>query len=150
MATVGGRGYGDVTVNQDVLDALVRSPAGPVARLLVQVGQETTQIAKRNAPTGARSSKTPGGHPSGYLRSQIGWAVGTVGGRLCVDVVSDAVTSPASNRPGSPYALYHERPDLRPYGIPAEWAAKEGAYLTPAFYEALARIGSGTTITPAT
>jgi hypothetical protein len=148
VATVGGRGYGDVTVNQDVLDALVNSPAGPVARMLVQVGQETTQVAKRNAPTGAKSSKTPGGHPSGYLRSQIGWAIGSVGGRLCVDVVSDAKTSPANPWPGENYALFNERPDLRPRGIPAEWRAKEGPYLVPAFYEALARIGSGTTITP--
>ena len=72
MATVGGRGYGDVTVNQDVLDALVRSPAGPVARLLVQVGQETTQVAKRRAPTGTRSSKSPDGHPSGAWVLQCG------------------------------------------------------------------------------
>lgn len=150
MASIGGRGFGDVKVNQDVLDALVNSPAGPVARLLVQVGQETTQVAKRRAPTGTRSSKSPDGHPSGYLRSRIGWAIGTVGGRLCVDIVSDAVTSPANPRgAGDPYSLWNERPDLRPYGIPAEWRQREGPYLTPAFYEALARIDSGRTYTPA-
>lgn len=148
MTTVGGRGFGDVRVNQDVLDALVNSPAGPVARLLVQVGQETTQVAKRNAPTGAKSSKTPGGHPSGYLRSQIGWAIGTYRGRLCVDVVSDAKTSAANPWPGEPYGLWNERPDLRPRGIPAEWRAREGPYLVPAFAEALARIGAGSTYTP--
>ncbi len=148
MATVGGRGAGSVTVNQDVLDALVNSPAGPVAKLLVQVGQETTQIAKRNAPVGARGSKTPGGHPSGWLRSQIGWTLGRTDGHLSVDVVSDAVTSPANPWPGEPYALFNERPDLRPRGIPAEWRAKAGPYLVPAFAEALARIGSGATYTP--
>ncbi len=150
MASIGGRGFGDVKVNQDVLDALISSPAGPVARMLVQVGQETTQVAKRNAPTGTRSSKSPDGHPSGYLRSRIGWAIGTVGGRLCVDIVSDAKTSPANPWPGEPYALWNERPDLRPRGIPAEWRAKEGPYLVPAFAEALARISTGRTYTPST
>lgn len=149
MATIGGRGYGDVKVNQDVLDALISSPAGPVARMLVQVGQETTQVAKRNAPTGAKSSKSPDGHPSGYLRSRIGWAVGTYRGRLCVDIVSDAKTSPANPWPGEPYALHVEVPSTRPRGIPSEWRDREGPYLVPAFYEALARINTGRTYTPA-
>lgn len=148
MASVGGRGYGDVTIDQAALDALIHSEAGPVARLLVQVAQETTQIAKRNAPVGDRSSKTPGGHPSGYLRSQIGWAIGRVGGDLCVDIVSDAVTSPASPVPGTPYAVELEEPSLRKRGIPSEWKAKEGPYLRPALIEAMGRVIGGTGITP--
>ena len=143
MASVGGRGYGDVTLNQDVLDALIHSPAGPVARLLVQVGEQTTQEAKRRAPVGTRSSKTPGGHPSGWLRSHIGWAVGRVGGDLVVDVVADAVTSPANPWPGEPYALFNEEPSTRPRGIPQEWKAKEGPYLRPALLTVMRRVFGG-------
>lgn len=145
MANVGGRGFGDVTIDQAALDALIHSEAGPVARLLVQVGQQTTQAAKRNAPVGTRSSKSPEGHPSGWLRSNIGWAIGREGGDLVVDIVSDAVTSKANPWPGEPYSLFVEEPSLRPRGIPAEWRAKEGPYLRPAFAEALQRVlGAGT------
>ncbi len=146
MANTGGRGFGDVTIDQAALDALIHSEAGPVARLLVQVGQQTTQAAKRNAPVGTRSSKSAEGHPSGWLRSNIGWAIGREGGDLVVDIVSDAVTSKANPRgAGLGYALFNEEPSLRPYGIPAEWKAREGPYLRPAFAEALQRVlGAGT------
>jgi hypothetical protein len=143
---LGGR---DVTINAAALDALVASPAGPVAKLLVSVAQETTQIAKRNAPVGDRSSRSPQGHPSGWLRSNIAWTIGTLDGDLCVEIVSDAVTSPASPRPGEPYALHNEVPSLRRHAIPSAWAAKEGPYLQPAFVEALnAVLGGGVTYTP--
>ena len=141
MANIGGRGFGDVVLDQQVLDALIHSPAGPVARLLVKVGEQTTQEAKRRAPVGDRSSKTPGGHPSGWLRSNIGWAVGRDGGDLVVDIVSDAVTSDANPRgPGDPYGRWNEVPEERPYGIPQKWRAKEGPYLRPAFLDVIKRV----------
>ncbi|HNX48678.1 MAG TPA: HK97 gp10 family phage protein [Thermoanaerobaculaceae bacterium] len=140
MANIGGRGFGDVVLDQQVLDALIHSPAGPVARLLVKVGEQTTQEAKRRAPVGDRSSKTPGGHPSGWLRSNIGWAVGRDGGDLVVDIVSDAITSQANPFPGEPYSVFVEEPSLRPRGLPEKFRKGEGPYLRPAFLDVIKRV----------
>jgi hypothetical protein len=142
VAAVGGRGFGnsaigDVVIDQAAVEALIHGPAGPVGRLIVDLAQTTAQLAKRNAPVGERSSKTPGGHPSGWLRSQIGWTVGVEGGDVVADIVSPALTSPANPKPGEPYSLYMERPGLRPYGVPAWVRAKEGPYLVPALEEAI-------------
>lgn len=135
MAT-GGR---SARVKQNELNRLVRSPTGPIGRLILSVIQEVGQEAKRRAPVGARSGKLPGSRPSGYLRSQIEWEV-KVGSEGIVGIVrSPATTSVNSNHPGSPYGLYNEVPSLRPYGIPGEWRAKEGPYLRPALEAVLAR-----------
>lgn len=143
MAAIGGRGYGNVVIDQAAIEALVHGPAGPVGRLIVDLAQTTTQLAKAKAPVGERSSKTPGGHPSGWLRSQIGWEVYADGDEVVADIATPAVTSSANPRPGEPYGLHMERPDTRPYGVPDWVRAKEGPYLEPAMNDAIrARLGS--------
>lgn len=126
---VGGR----ITVNQAAIDALLHSPAGPVAALVVDVTQQVTQVAKRNAPVG-EPSHTPQGHPAGYLRSQIGWTL-LPGPDIATRVSSPARTSAASVVPDEPYGLHNEVPSTRPHGVPAHLTAKEGPYLVPALYE---------------
>jgi len=127
---IGGRGIADVRVDQAAVDALVNGPAGPVAAFLVNLAQRTTQEAKRGAPIGDQNSKL--GHPSGYLRSQIGWIMGRDTTGLYADIGSPALTSRHNPHPGQPYGLYNERPDLRPYPVPKWVKDKEGPYLAPA------------------
>ena len=140
----GGRGYTadgvSVEVDQAALNALLSSPAGPLGRMMVDLGQTGTQEAKRRAPVGERSSKTPGGHPSGHLRSQIGWDVTVDDGQIVTNFMSPAVTSPANPKPGEPYALYLERPELRPYGVPSWVRAAEGPYLEPAVMQSIREV----------
>lgn len=126
---IGGR----INVDQVAIDALLYSPTGPVAALLVDVTQQVTQVAKRNAPVG-EPSKTPQGHPAGHLRSQIGWTL-LPGPELATRVSSPAKTSQASVKPGEPYGLHNEAPWTRPRGVPPHLTAKEGPYLVPALYE---------------
>lgn len=151
MASPGGRGFGDgdvkVTVDQAALDALVASPAGPAGRLAITWAQETTQIAKRNAPVGA-NSKTPEGHPGGWLRSHGGWNVAVEGGQIVAVVVFDAVTSRANPFPGEPYPLHIEDPSTRPRK-PPPFARDDKPFLVPAALEALRQVfGGGFTYTP--
>ena len=76
---------------------LLESEHGRVAIYLRRVGEVVTQGAKRRAPVSPDGSN---GRPSGYMRSQIGWIIGTDGEGLYVDVISPA-TTPA----GFPYGL---------------------------------------------
>lgn len=139
MAQPGGRGV-DVRIDESLLRRLCTGPDGPVFQAMVQIGQEGAQEAKRRAPVGERGSKSPLGHPSGWLRSQIGWQISVKAGQVVVDVISPAVTSPANPKPGEPYALYMERPDLRPYGVPSWVRAKEGPYLVPGVEDTILRV----------
>lgn len=120
----------DVVIDDAALERFLSSPAGPVGQLLATLGQRVTQEAKARAPVGARSSKY--GHPSGYLRSRIGWELkrDTIG--LYVDVSSPARTSAYSPHPGEPYALHVERPSTRKHGVPDFLKATDGPYLVPA------------------
>lgn len=142
MAQPGARGV-EVRIDERALARLVYGQSGPVFRAMARAGETATQLAKRNAPVGERNSKSPEGHPAGYLRSQIGWKIKVEHGQVVVDVVSPALTSQANTKPNEPYALYMERPDLRPYGVPSWVRAKEGPYLTPAVEEAIRTIFGG-------
>jgi hypothetical protein len=95
----GGRGF-SITFNQAELDALLRGPAGPVARKLGRCGEIVTQGAKRRAPTSPHGS---GGRPSGYLRSRISWEMHRDPVGLYVDIAS-----PARTPQGEPYGLFME------------------------------------------
>lgn len=141
MAAPGGRGVVDVRIDEAELARLTRSASGPLVTAMARLGERATQLAKAAAPVGDRSSKTPEGHPSGWLRSQIGWRLSIEGGQIVVDVISPAVTSPASVIPGEPYALYIERPELRVHhGGPAWLYAKDGPYLEPSVHRAIAEV----------
>jgi hypothetical protein len=100
---VGGRGIGSVRVDEAAIRDLA-SPAGPIARYLARGAQAVTQGAKRRAPVSPHGS---GGRRSGYLRSQIGWVIGTDAGGLYV-----AIGSPAQTSRGAPYGLYQNIPVL--------------------------------------
>lgn len=90
------------------------SESGDVARWLLDAGQRVTQEAKRLSPVSPKGSN---GRPSGYLRSNIGFAMGKDGEGLYVDVAS-----PAATPGGEPYGLFQEigtynmnaQPYLRP------------------------------------
>lgn len=92
MAT-GGR----IVWNDRELNRVLHSESGPVGRHLVRVGEVGTQGAKRRAPVSPDGSNN---RPSGYMRSQIGWKVGTDELGLYVDIIS-----PAETPDGYPYAL---------------------------------------------
>jgi len=92
MAT-GGR----IIWNDRELNRLLNSEAGPVGLYLVRVGETGAQGAKRRAPVSPDGSH---GRPSGYMRSQIGWTIGTDDQGLYVDI-----QSPAKTPNGYPYAL---------------------------------------------
>lgn len=92
MAT-GGRIEWDSTE----LDSLLYSENGPVARRLMRDAERVTQEAKRLAPVSPDGSH---GRASGYMRSEIGWVIGTDDEGLYADIQSPAV-SPT----GYPYPL---------------------------------------------
>lgn len=92
MAT-GGR----IEWNSPELNRILRSESGPVGRYMGRVGEVVTQGAKRRASVSADGSN---GRPSGWMRSQIGWIVGTDAEGLYVDV-----QSPATTPEGYPYGL---------------------------------------------
>lgn len=102
---VGGRGVGGVRVDEAAIRSLA-SPAGPVARYLARGAQQVTQGAKRRAPVSPHGS---GGRPSGYLRSQIGWVIGTDARGLYVAIASPARTSDPRR---APYGLFQNIPAL--------------------------------------
>jgi hypothetical protein len=88
---------GRIQWNSRELDRLLRSPDGPVGRHMARVGEIATQGAKRRAPVSPDGSN---GRPSGYMRSAIGWDIGTDGESIYVDVIS-----PATTPDGYPYGL---------------------------------------------
>lgn len=92
MAT-GGR----IIWDDSELNRLLNSEHGPVAQYLVRVGEVGTQGAKRRAPVSPDGSNN---RPSGYMRSKIGWVIGTDSQGLYVDI-----QSPAQTPEGYPYGL---------------------------------------------
>jgi hypothetical protein len=106
---VGGRGargaFGEIRIDEAAIRDL-SSPAGPVARYLARGAQRVTQGAKRRAPVSPRGS---GGRRSGYLRSEIGWTIGTDREGLWVAIMSPATTS---DRRRAPYGLFQNIPTL--------------------------------------
>lgn len=103
---VGGRGIGEVRVDESAIRDLA-SPAGAVARYLATGAQQVTQEAKRLAPVSPHGS---GGRPSGFLRSQIGWAIGHDAQGLYVDIASPALTAGPRK---APYGLFQNIPQLQ-------------------------------------
>jgi hypothetical protein len=107
---VGGR----IVWDDAALHELVASVTGPVARDLQAKAERVTQEAKRLAPVSPHGSH---GRPSGYLRSSIGWELGTDAEGLYANIYS-----PALSVKGAPYGLFQEvgtskmaaQPHLRP------------------------------------
>ena len=131
----------DVRLDDAAISAFLAGPAGPVGRLLARLGQRTTQEAKKRAPVGARDSKY--GHPSGYLRSQIGWRLGRDGRGQYVDISSPALCSDANPfTPRGPYSLWNEVPGSAPNHahLPAWIRDKEGPYLRPALHQIISQL----------
>lgn len=95
---VGGRV--DLVFDEVAMAELLRGPTGPVARDLETKGEIVAQGAKRRAPVSPAGSN---GRPSGYLRSQIYWKLGTDSLGIYVDVFS-----PATTVDGAPYGLFVE------------------------------------------
>ena len=126
-------GEADVRLDEGALAVFLTSPAGPVGQLLATLAQRVTQEAKRRAPVGARNSKL--GHPSGFLRSQIGWQLSLDGRGLHADIISPAKSSEYNPfTPGGPYVVWNELPGTAPNHshLPAWIRDKEGPYLRPA------------------
>lgn len=85
---------GHIDFNEAELARLLTFPDGPVARLMMRVGELGTQEAKRLCPTSPAGS---GGRPSGYLRSRIGWKLDRDQRGLHVDIRSTALTPQGHN-----------------------------------------------------
>jgi hypothetical protein len=134
---VGGR---SVQIDQAELDRIVRGPAGPVAAYLYGLTQKVVQRAKAKAPVGA-PSKTPEGHPAGYLRSNIEWAAGSDGQGVWTEVGDPAVTSRANPFPGEPYAEQIEFPQTR-RRKPPPFARSAKPYVVPALVEVFREEGA--------
>lgn len=106
MAT-GGR----VVINEQELHRLLTGPTGPVARLLERDGEIVAQEQKRLCPVSPAGASD---HPSGQLRSAIGWSmhVTTHGLEVRVGVDPDS--------PATEYALpveFGTRPhEIRSHG----------------------------------
>lgn len=115
-----------VVVHDEVIAGLF-GPAGPVAEFHARVSERVWVRALNNAPVG-EPSKTPEGHPAGWLRSQMRWEFA---GDLASRISTSAVLSPASRRPGDPYARWIERPEERPWS-PPPFARGDRPYLIPA------------------
>jgi len=125
---VGGR----VEVDDAAILELLSSPAGPVGRYMVEGAQAVTQGAKKRAPVGD-NSRTPQGHPSGFLRSQLAWEL-TSANPITVEIETTAHTSSANPFPGEFYALHIEDPGTRPRK-PPPFARDDQPYLVPALLE---------------
>lgn len=87
---VGGR----LHIDQVSLDRLLRSETGPVGHLMQREAERVTQEAKRLCPVSPVGASD---HPSGQLRSSIGWTLGKHDRDLAVEV-----------RAETDYALYVE------------------------------------------
>lgn len=135
---IGGKGVvADVFVVVDEVELQrLFAPAGPVAAFVGDVASRVHAKAQQRAPVGA-PSKTPEGHPSGWLRSQIAW---TFVGDLEAIVSTSAVNSIASSRPGDPYARWIERPNERPWA-PPPFARGDRPYLVPALDDIIRELG---------
>lgn len=79
---VGGR----VTFNQAALHELLTGRNGPVARMLEHQAERVTSEAKRLCPVSPVGASD---HPSGQLRSSIGWDIDTDRGDLVAEVSAD-------------------------------------------------------------
>lgn len=112
------------------------APAGPVAEFHAKVVTRVFDRARERAPVG-QPSKTPEGHPAGWLRSQIAWEFV---GPLAARVSTSAVLSKASSRPGDPYARWIERPRERPWS-PPPFARDDRPYLVPALDDIFGELG---------
>ncbi|GLY32132.1 hypothetical protein [Kineosporia sp. NBRC 101731] len=124
-----------VIIDEEGLAGLF-SPAGPIAAFVAETTQRVHARAQERAPVGA-PSKTPEGHPSGWLRSQISWVlVGDLEGM----VSTSAVNSVAAPRPGDPYARWIERPNERPFA-PPPFARGDRPYLVPALDDIIRDLG---------
>ncbi|GAB3250948.1 hypothetical protein [Kineosporia babensis] len=124
-----------VIVDEAVYQSLF-SPAGPVAAFVAETTEKVYDRARELAPVG-KPSKTPEGHPAGWLKSQIAWAfVGDLEGM----VSTSAVLSKASSRPGDPYARWIERPEERPWA-PPPFARQDKPYLIPALTDVFDALG---------
>jgi hypothetical protein len=124
-----------VVVDDAAIEALF-GPAGPVAEFHADVVTRVYDRARDRAPVG-QPSKTPEGHPAGWLKSQIAWEfVGPLEAR----VSTSAVLSKASGRPGDPYARWIERPGERPWA-PPPFARGDRPYLIPALDDIFAELG---------
>ena len=95
---VGGR----FVWNEAEYERLTRGRDGAVGRFMQSAAEKATQEAKRLCPTSPAGSED---HPSGHLRSSIGWSLGEDAVSLYADI-------------GTPvdYALYVEFP-TRPHTI---------------------------------
>jgi hypothetical protein len=122
-----------VTVTVVIDDAGLESlfaPAGPVQEFVTEVTVKVYGRSLFKAPIG-QPSKTPEGHPAGWLRSQMHWEHA---GELTTRVITEAVLSKASHRPGDPYARWIEKPGERPWA-PPPFARGDRPYLVPALDE---------------
>ncbi len=124
-----------VVLDDAGIDSLF-GPAGPVAEFHADVVTTVYARALAKAPIGS-PSKTPEGHPAGWLRSQMHWEFA---GELTAWVVTEAVLSKASGRPGDPYARWIERPQERPWK-PPPFARDDRPYLVPALDEIFQELG---------
>lgn len=134
---VGNRGAVSLSMDLQEYERIVRSPAGPVAQLVARLAALIAQEGKRRAPVGA-PSKTPEGHPAGWLRSHIWWQSGLDAAGVHAELGDDAVTSPANPFPGEPYPEHIEFPETRPRKAPP-FARDARPYLVPAAKDVLAR-----------
>jgi hypothetical protein len=124
-----------VVLDDPAIEALF-GPAGQVAEFHAKVSERVFVRALNNAPVGA-PSKTPEGHPAGWLRAQMRW---DFTGPLESRVSTSAVLSKASSRPGDPYARWIERPEERPWK-PPPFARADRPYLVPALDEIFKELG---------
>lgn len=111
-------------------------PAGQVAEFHAKVSERVFVRSLNNAPVG-QPSKTPEGHPAGWLRSRMRWEFT---GPLEARISTSAVLSKASGRPGDPYARWIERPEERPWK-PPPFARADRPYLVPALDEIFDELG---------
>lgn len=101
----------DVTLDDDAIDRLLTSPAGPVGEYLSTLGLRVYTVARNLAPISPAGSH---GRPPGHLKTEIYWELqrDTLG--LYVDIGSPARTGDGRN---APYGLFQSIPDLRgPHG----------------------------------
>lgn len=97
----------DVTLDDDAIEKLLTSPAGPVGEYLATLGRRVTAVARNLAPVSPRGSH---GRPPGYLKTQIGWQLGHDAQGLYVDVMSPARTGDGRD---FPYGLAQSLEELR-------------------------------------
>lgn len=115
----------EVVVDDAAIDRMFGG-AGDVARFHLDVTERVYGQIVATAPVG-QPSKTPEGHPAGWLRDNIAWEWA---GELTTRISTSAVLSKASHRPGDPYARWIEKPEERPWK-PPPFARNDEPYLVP-------------------